>query len=50
MTNRGSPLPQAAAALVGTSEHGVLGCVYDAACDPVAVAQVVALRTGKDRP
>ncbi|BDT90995.1 hypothetical protein IFM12275_09710 [Nocardia sputorum] len=52
LTYRGSPLPQAADALVGTSEHGVLGTrwVYDATRDPVAVAQIVALLTGKARP
>lgn len=52
LTYRGSPLPQAADAFVGTSEHGVLGTrwVYDATRDPVAVAQIVALLTGKARP
>ncbi|MGV9723551.1 maltokinase N-terminal cap-like domain-containing protein [Nocardia beijingensis] len=52
LTYRGSPLPDAAEALVGTSEHGVLGTrwVYDATRDPVAVAQIVALLTGNARP
>ncbi|WP_227982178.1 maltokinase N-terminal cap-like domain-containing protein [Nocardia spumae] len=48
LTYRGAPLPGAEAALVGTSEHGVLGrrWIYDAAADPVAVAQFTALLTG----
>ncbi|MEU1960767.1 1,4-alpha-glucan branching protein [Nocardia sp. NPDC019304] len=52
LTYRGSPLPDAAEALVGTSEHGVLGTrwVYDATRDPVAMAQIVALLTGHARP
>ncbi|WP_244892038.1 maltokinase N-terminal cap-like domain-containing protein [Nocardia beijingensis] len=52
LTYRGSPLPDAAESVVGTSEHGVLGTrwVYDATRDPVAVAQIVALLTGNARP
>ncbi|MGQ4615809.1 maltokinase N-terminal cap-like domain-containing protein [Nocardia sp. R7R-8] len=52
LTYRDSPLPDAVEALVGISEHGVLGTrwVYDAARDPVAVAQIVALLTGCARP
>ncbi|WP_062996362.1 maltokinase N-terminal cap-like domain-containing protein [Nocardia mikamii] len=48
MTYRGAPLPGADAALIGTSEHGVLGTrwIYDAAHDPVALAQMAALLTG----
>ena len=40
MTYRGAPLAGAEEALIGTSEHGVLGTrwIYDAAHDPVAVA------------
>jgi hypothetical protein len=40
---RGAPLPGAEEWLLGTSEHGVLGrrWIYDAAHDPVAVAQLL---------
>jgi hypothetical protein len=40
---RGVPLPEAEDGLLGTSEHGVLGTrwIYDAAHDPVAVAQLL---------
>ena len=45
---RGAPLPEAEAGLVGTSEHGVLGrrWIYDAAHDPVAVAQLLDFISG----
>jgi hypothetical protein len=45
---RGAPLPGAEAGLVGTSEHGVLGTrwIYDAAHDPVAIAQFLAFIGG----
>ncbi|WP_051024594.1 maltokinase N-terminal cap-like domain-containing protein [Nocardia aobensis] len=48
MTYRGAPLPGADVALIGTSEHGVLGTrwIYDAARDPVALAQMAALLSG----
>jgi hypothetical protein len=43
LTYRGEPLAGADDALVGTSEHGVLGTrwIYDGAPDPVAVAQLL---------
>ncbi|NEK58829.1 1,4-alpha-glucan branching protein [Geodermatophilus sabuli] len=46
---RGAPAAGAADGLVGTSEHGVLGTrwIYDAAHDPVAVAQLLALIGGR---
>jgi Maltokinase N-terminal cap domain len=49
MTYRGAPLDGADDALLGTSEHGVLGrrWVYDAVHDPVAVAQLLALAAGQ---
>jgi hypothetical protein len=45
---RGAPLPEAEEGLLGTSEHGVLGrrWIYDAAYDPVAVAQLLAFIGG----
>jgi Maltokinase N-terminal cap domain len=48
MTYRAAPLEGADDALIGTSEHGVLGTrwFYDAAHDPVAVDQLLALITG----
>jgi|tagenome__1003787_1003787.scaffolds.fasta_scaffold20888349_2 hypothetical protein len=48
MTYRGAPLDGAEEGLIGTTEHGVLGTrwVYDAAHDPVAVEQLLALITG----
>jgi hypothetical protein len=51
LTYRGAPLTDAGAALVGTSEHGVLGrrWVYDGTRDPVALAQLLALATGAVR-
>ncbi|MEV6108209.1 1,4-alpha-glucan branching protein [Streptomyces sp. NPDC051940] len=49
MSYRGAPLDGADDALIGTSEHGVLGkrWVYDAVRDPVAVAQLVAFMRGE---
>jgi len=49
MSYRGAPLPAADDALIGTSEHGVLGrrWIYDALHDPVAVAQLLALAAGQ---
>ncbi len=46
---RGAPLPGAEGALVGTTEHGVLGTrwVYDGTHDPVLVAQLIALVEGR---
>jgi hypothetical protein len=48
MTYRGAPLPGADDALIGTSEHGVLGTrwIYDAAHDPVAVAALLDFVSG----
>ncbi|MEW2413221.1 1,4-alpha-glucan branching protein [Streptomyces sp. NPDC046866] len=52
LTYRGAPLEGAGAGLVGTAEHGVLGkrWVYDAAHDPVAVEQLLALLRGEAVP
>lgn len=52
MTYRGAPLDAAEGALIGTTEHGVLGrrWVYDACHDPVAVSQLVALFEGRAQP
>jgi hypothetical protein len=49
---RGAPLDSAEAALLGTSEHGVLGrrWFYDGGHDPVLVAQLVALIQGVAEP
>ncbi|MFD7257091.1 1,4-alpha-glucan branching protein [Streptomyces sp. NPDC059874] len=49
---RGAPLPDADDALVGTSEHGVLGTrwIYDGTQDPVAQAQLRALLRGEAVP
>lgn len=46
---RGAPLAGAEAALIGTSEHGVLGTrwIYDGAHDPVLVGQLLALLAGR---
>jgi hypothetical protein len=43
MTYRADPLDGAGDALIGTSEHGVLGTrwIYDAAYDPVALTQLL---------
>lgn len=48
LTYRGSPLAEASDALVGTTEHGVLGrrWVYDGTRDPVLTAQLLALLRG----
>ncbi|MET8873600.1 1,4-alpha-glucan branching protein [Nocardia sp. NPDC004604] len=52
LTYRGAPLDGADEALIGTSIHGILGqrWIYDGTRDPVAVAQIVALLTGRARP
>jgi hypothetical protein len=49
MTYRAAPLADADDALLGTTEHGVLGrrWVYDAAHDPVFVAALLALLRGE---
>ncbi|MFB7511871.1 MULTISPECIES: 1,4-alpha-glucan branching protein [unclassified Streptomyces] len=49
MTYRGAPLEGAEDALIGTSEHGVLGTrwIYDGTHDPVLVAELYALLTGR---
>lgn len=51
MAYRGAPLDNADDALIGTSEHGVLGrrWIYDGACDPVLVAQALELLAGRTR-
>jgi Maltokinase N-terminal cap domain len=52
MTYRDRPLDGADDALIGTSEHGVLGrrWIYDGPRDPVLVAQLSALLQGKAEP
>ncbi|MFF8288862.1 1,4-alpha-glucan branching protein [Streptomyces sp. NPDC016309] len=56
LTYRAAPLEQPDAhgdeALIGTSEHGVLGrrWIYDGAHDPVLHAQLLALLAGKAEP
>lgn len=52
MTYRGAPLPGADDALIGTSEHGVLGTrwFYDASHDPVFVEQLARLLGGHAQP
>ncbi|MFE0653907.1 1,4-alpha-glucan branching protein [Streptomyces sp. NPDC059534] len=49
MTYRGAPLEGADHALIGTSEHGVLGTrwIYDGAHDPVLVGRLTALLAGR---
>ncbi|MFC1430764.1 1,4-alpha-glucan branching protein [Streptacidiphilus sp. N1-3] len=49
LTYRGAPLDGAEHALVGTTEHGVLGprWAYDGCHDPVLVAQLLALIQGR---
>ncbi|MCT2591825.1 1,4-alpha-glucan branching protein [Streptomyces sp. N2-109] len=49
---RGAPLDEAGHALIGTTEHGVLGTrwVYDGIHDPVLIAQLFALLTGEAEP
>lgn len=52
LSYRGAPLAGAEQALVGTSEHGVLGqrWVYDGGHDPVLVGQLLALLQGRAAP
>ncbi|WP_351222189.1 1,4-alpha-glucan branching protein [Streptomyces sp. NPDC002133] len=52
LSYRGAPLDGADQALIGTSEHGVLGrrWVYDGTQDPVVVAQLLALIQGRAEP
>jgi maltokinase len=52
LTYRGAPLPGSDHALVGTTEHGVLGTrwVYDAPHDEVFAAQLLALIQGQAEP
>jgi Maltokinase N-terminal cap domain len=52
LTYRAAALAGADAALVGTTEHGVLGrrWVYDGLADPVLVGQLVALVQGRAEP
>ena len=49
MTYRAGALAAADGALIGTSEHGVLGhrWIYDGTRDPVLMAQLVALLRGR---
>jgi hypothetical protein len=51
MTYRANAIDELASALIGTSEHGVLGrrWIYDGAADPVLVAELVALIQGEVR-
>ncbi|WP_405495035.1 maltokinase N-terminal cap-like domain-containing protein [Nocardia sp. NBC_00511] len=52
MTYRGAPQQELAEALIGTSEHGVLGTrwFYDAAHDPVFIEQAARLLSGHTAP
>jgi hypothetical protein len=52
LTYRGSPVEELGDALIGTTEHGVLGSrwVYDGTRDPVLVRQLVALIQGQAEP
>ncbi|MCZ2524104.1 maltokinase N-terminal cap-like domain-containing protein [Streptomyces sp. HB2AG] len=52
LTYRGAPLDGAEHALVGTSEHGVLGrrWIYDGVHDPVLLARLFALLDGEAEP
>ncbi|MFE5791391.1 1,4-alpha-glucan branching protein [Streptomyces sp. NPDC056503] len=52
LTYRGKPLDGAEHALIGTSEHGVLGTrwIYDGAHDPVLVGQLYAMLAGRTVP
>ncbi|WP_405878245.1 1,4-alpha-glucan branching protein [Streptomyces sp. NBC_01136] len=52
LSYRGAPLDGADQALIGTSEHGVLGrrWVYDGTHDPVLVAQLLGLLQGRAAP
>jgi hypothetical protein len=49
LTYRGAPLHGAEQALIGTSEHGVLGTrwIYDGTQDPVLLAQLASLLRGE---
>jgi hypothetical protein len=49
LTYRGAPLDDAEHALIGTTEHGVLGTrwVYDGCHDPVLVTELLALFEGR---
>lgn len=52
LTYRGKPLDKADGALIGTTEHGVLGTrwVYDGTRDPVFAERIVALIQGTAQP
>ena len=52
LTYRAAPLPGADAALIGTTQHGVLGkrWVYDGTRDPVLVTQLYAFLLGEAEP
>jgi hypothetical protein len=52
MTYRGAPLAGAGEALIGTSEHGVLGTrwLYDGPRDPLLAGQLLALLAGRAVP
>lgn len=52
LTYRGAPLADTDHALIGTTEHGVLGkrWVYDGCHDPVLITQLLALFEGKAEP
>lgn len=52
LSYRGAPLDGAGDALIGTTEHGVLGTrwVYDGPHDPVLAGQLVALIQGEAEP
>lgn len=52
LSYRGAPLDGADQALIGTTEHGVLGrrWVYDGTHDPVLVAQLLGLLQGRAVP
>ena len=52
MTYRAAPLAEAEQALIGTTEHGVLGhrWVYDGAQDPVLVGRLFDLLQGRAQP
>ncbi|MFI6144725.1 1,4-alpha-glucan branching protein [Streptomyces sp. NPDC051109] len=52
LTYRGAPLDGAEHALIGTSEHGVLGrrWIYDGTHDPVLVERLYALVRGEAEP
>ena len=52
MTYRASALAGADGALIGTTEHGVLGrrWIYDGIGDPILIGQLVALIQGQTKP